>query len=200
VGSIAARWAFAPACCKGRQVTARYAYADPPYLCATHLYKHLHPDWHVYAEIEGHAALVRRLCDEYPDGWALSMGSVDLPRLAPVLPDGVRLAAWCKSFASFKPGINPAYAWEPVAFMTTRKRDRIEVTARDFLVCPITVEKGLTGAKPEPFCSWVLDLMGWQPGDEVDDLFPGTGVMGRVVAKRQSVSMPLQLHIQEPNA
>ena len=52
---------------------------------------------------------------------------------------------------------------------------------RDHLAESITLKKGLTGAKPERFCRWVLDLLGWKPGDEVDDLFPGTGVFERVL-------------------
>lgn len=45
---------------------------------------------------------------------------------------------------------------------------------------PITLRRGLTGAKPERFCRWVLDLLGVD-GDTVEDLFPGTGVMSRVL-------------------
>lgn len=52
---------------------------------------------------------------------------------------------------------------------------------RGGLLAPITLKKGLTGAKPEAFCRWVLDLLNFQPGDTLDDLFPGTGVMGRMV-------------------
>ena len=61
---------------------------------------------------------------------------------------------------------------------------------RDFLdprigqVQPITIKKGLTGAKPENFCHWVLDLLGHLPGDRVDDLYTGTGIMRTVAAER----------------
>lgn len=30
---------------------------------------------------------------------------------------------------------------------------------------------------------WVLDLLGYLDGDSLSDLFPGTGVMGRVLAQ-----------------
>jgi hypothetical protein len=30
----------------------------------------------------------------------------------------------------------------------------------------------------------VLDLLGWLPGDELEDLYPGTGVMGSVIKAR----------------
>jgi hypothetical protein len=42
------------------------------------------------------------------------------------------------------------------------------------------MKRGLTGAKPAAFVSWLHVLLGWQPGDELVDLFPGTGVVGRV--------------------
>jgi DNA-directed RNA polymerase subunit N (RpoN/RPB10) len=39
------------------------------------------------------------------------------------------------------------------------------------------------GAKPERFCRWVLDLIGYTSGDTMDDIFPGSYVMDRVVAQ-----------------
>jgi hypothetical protein len=91
-----------------------------------------------------------------------------------------------KPFAAFKRNVRIAYTWEPVIFMPGRDRSKEGASVgRDHMAESITMQKGLPGAKPEKFCSWVLDLMGWMPGDEVADLFPGTGVMGRVSAKRQ---------------
>jgi hypothetical protein len=55
-----------------------------------------------------------------------------------------------------------------------------QTTPKDFHIAPITLKKGLVGAKPESVCRWILDLLNVQPGDEVVDLFPGTGIMGRV--------------------
>lgn len=60
------------------------------------------------------------------------------------------------------------------------ERNGKQTTPKDFLVEPITLKRGLVGAKPEKFCRWVLDLLNVQAGDEVVDLFPGTGIMGRV--------------------
>lgn len=40
------------------------------------------------------------------------------------------------------------------------------------------------GAKPARVCDWILDLLGVRVGDEVVDLFPGTGAMGRAVSAR----------------
>lgn len=62
-----------------------------------------------------------------------------------------------------------------------------QTTPKDFIVEPITLKKGLVGAKPERVCNWILDLLNAQPGDEIVDLFPGTGVMGRVASARLAV-------------
>lgn len=87
--------------------------------------------------------------------------------------------AWVKPFVSFKPGINPAYAWEPVIVNGGRPLGRDTPTVRDFISAPITLRKGLVGAKPEAFCLWILAVLGFRPGDILDDLFPGTGAMTR---------------------
>jgi hypothetical protein len=157
----------------------RFAYADPPYLGQSHLYDH--PEAHIWDTPEAHGELMADL--DYYDGWALSASSPSLRSILPLAPEGVRVAAWVKPFAVFKPNVNPGYAWEPVIFKSGRKRDRSEDTVRDWLSCNITLRKGLVGAKPPEFCRWILDLIGWQPGDDLDDVFPGTGVMDVVTGK-----------------
>lgn len=158
----------------------KYAYADPPYPGMAHFYKD-HPD---YAGEVDHAELVERLCSEFTDGWALSTASTTLAQVLSLCPADVRIAAWVKPFASFKPGVNPGYCWEPVIFRGGRRRtDKTEATVRDFLAAPITLRKGLTGAKPEAFCRWILDLLGYRDGDDIVDLFPGTGTMSRVASE-----------------
>jgi hypothetical protein len=39
------------------------------------------------------------------------------------------------------------------------------------------MKKGLTGCKPERFCIWLFEVLNVRPGDILDDLFPGTGVV-----------------------
>jgi hypothetical protein len=160
---------------------AVYAYADPPYLGYASFYAELHPDAMDYDDPQTHRNLIDKLCSEY-DGWALSLTSGNLHTILPMCPSDARIAAWVKPFASFKPGVNPGYTWEPVIFRGVRRRtDKTEPTVRDYLAASITLRRGLTGAKPEAFCRWILDLLGWQRDDTLDDLFPGTGVMGRTV-------------------
>jgi hypothetical protein len=55
---------------------------------------------------------------------------------------------------------------------------------RDFVSANIVLEKGVKGAKPAAFCEWVLDLLGYRDGDTFDDVFPGSGVFGRVRDQR----------------
>lgn len=165
----------------------RVAYADSPYRGCCALYGHHHPDGLCWDDAETHRLLVERLNRVYPDGWALSCKSnaAELADFIAWAGAGVRISAWVKPFAIFKPGVNPAYTWEPVLWKGGRaKRSRQEPTVKDHaiedaaLVESVTLKKGLTGAKPARFADWVFDLLGLQAGDTLDDLFPGTGIIG----------------------
>lgn len=160
----------------------KFAYADPPYLGCGKYYVQHHPDALIWDQEETHRALIERLSAEYPDGWALSLSSTTLHTLLPLCPPDVRIAAWVKPFAAFKRNVRNAYTWEPVILRGGRvsSKDGAPVT-RDHLAESITLRRGLTGAKPDRFCLWVLAMLGFVPGDTVDDLFPGTGPMGRAV-------------------
>ena len=158
----------------------RFAYADPPYLGLCRVYQHSHgDDGRCWDEPETHRLLIERLSDEY-DGWALSMGSIQLRAILPMCPEGVRVAAWVKPFASFKKGVSPAYAWEPLLFVPlSRKHDITTPTTRDWVAVSIALERGFVGAKPEGFCRWMFDLCRLDPADEFVDLFHGSGAVGR---------------------
>jgi hypothetical protein len=160
----------------------RIAYADPPYLGCCARYGHEHGvSGLCWDEIATHERLIDGLCTAYPDGWALSLSSPSLRTLLPLCPEDVRVAPWVKPFAVFKPNVNPGYAWEPVIWRGGRKkRSREEPTVRDWISAEITLQKGLVGAKPEKFVWQLFDLLGLQSNDTVIDIFPGTGVVGRV--------------------
>lgn len=147
------------------------AYADPPYIGQAK--KHYSHDPQC-AEVD-HAQLIADLA-EY-DGWALSASSPSLPIILPLCPDGIRIGAWVKPFASFKRGVNPAYVWEPVIFWGGRKRSKKLLTLRDWVSCNITMKRGLAGVKPETFCFWIFEFLGMLPNDELIDLFPGSGAV-----------------------
>lgn len=156
----------------------RFAYADPPYFgYAVKFYGDLHPEAAVYDTLEGHAALIKRLCDEFSDGWALSMTSGNLHDILPLCPRAARVGAWVKPFASFKKHVGVAYAWEPIVFMGGRKRTLEMHTMRDWFAESITLKRGFTGAKPSRVIHWILEMLGAQPEDDVVDLFPGSGAV-----------------------
>jgi hypothetical protein len=163
----------------------RFAYADPPYIGQAKRHYARDPQC---AEVD-HGELINRLLLNYPDGWALSLSSPSIKQILALCPDGVRVAAWVKPFCAFKVNVNPAYAWEPVIWSGGRpRRDRSEDTVRDWLAESITLKKGLTGAKPKAFCYWIFDLLNVRPGDELDDLFPGTGIVSQCLREYLSGS------------
>lgn len=153
----------------------KIGYADPPYPGCAHLYKD-HEDYE--GEVD-HRGLIARLQSGF-DGWVLHSSSVAMPHVVPMLPDGVRIMAWTKGFCAFKRNVSVAYAWEPVYVKAARKPVVSKrLTMRDWIECPITLRRGLTGAKPEKVCHWAFEMVGARPTDSFEDLFPGTGAVGR---------------------
>ena len=67
-----------------------------------------------------------------------------------------------------------------------RRRTRKQLTVRDWVSENITLKKGLTGAKPVGFCLWLLDVLNVEIGDELVDLFPGTGIVTEEFNKRMN--------------
>lgn len=168
----------------------RFCYADPPYLgVAQKHYGALHAEASIYDTVEGHAALIMRLVDEFPDGWAMSLSSPSLHDILPLCPRDCRVMPWVKPFASFKPGVGVAYAWEPVIVRGGRERSREQSTVRDWVSANITMERGFPGAKPRAFAMWILDVLNAQRGDEVIDLFPGSGAVQAAFDERLSAGV-----------
>lgn len=157
----------------------KFGYADPPYLNCGALYAKHHDEALIWNDPETHRALIVRLQDEFADGWVMSASSPSLRIILPMCPEDIRVGAWVKPFAVFKPNVNPGYTWEPVLFRGGRKRNRTHDTIRDWHSENITMRKGLPGAKPPGFAKWVVDLLGADvnQGDTITDLFPGTGAM-----------------------
>lgn len=174
----------------------RFAYADPPYPGqALRHYKH-HADFD--GEVD-HGALIERLMDEFADGWALSTSEAALKDVLELVPratpsrknkgrylsgTGVRILAWIKPQSAWMP-TNPQYCWEPVLLYGGR-RTAGRPPIRNYLICS---PQGFTfrprpaghviGAKPAEFCRWIFDLLGAGAEDELVDLFPGSGAVGR---------------------
>lgn len=155
----------------------KFGYADPPYPGQSAKHYSLHPDF--LGEVP-HCELVDRLESEY-DGWLLHTASTTLREVLALCQEPVRVFAWVKPFAAFKRNVSPAYAWEPVIVKPLRKAEPNQTpdspTMRDWFSEPITMKKGLTGAKPERVCHWLFEACGLRPDDQLDDLFPGTGAV-----------------------
>src|SRR5688500_9547872 len=94
------------------------------------------------------------------DAWALSCSEPSLRTLLPLTPEGTRTMPWVKPFASFKPGVRVAYAWEPVLVYGIRKDLEGELTVRDWHSANITLQRGTHGAKPDSFCWWLFEAVG----------------------------------------
>lgn len=181
----------------GVGLTLRVAIADPPYYGCCGLYGHHHPDGRCWDDAETHRQLIARLVDEYPDGWALCCSSPSLRTLLPFCPESVRVGAWVKPFHAYKRGVRPAYAWEPVIYAGGRNtghppppKGGRATTPKDWVAANITLKRGLTGAKPETFCFWLFEVLGLRPGDEMVDLFPGSGAVTEAWTRYQRQLAP----------
>lgn len=156
----------------------KIGYADPPYIGCAHLYS----DQASYAGEVDHTDLVMKLNAEY-DGWVLhaSATAESMSVLAPLVRHhGARWCAWVKDFAAFKKNVSVAYAWEPVIIKAARKPVVSgRIVMRDWIMCPITLQRGLVGAKPEAVCRWAFELVGAEQDDDLVDLYPGSGAVTR---------------------
>lgn len=171
----------------------RFCYADPPYPGMAYLYR-THPD---YAGEVDHAALIARLVEEFPDGWALSTYPHALRLLLPLCPDSTLVMAWVQT------NPQPCFqfhqqSWE-VVLLNGGRRIKGEYHNDSFVgwkTAPWDRRAGdkiFVGLKPEPFLMWIFRCLGALPGDELVDLFPGSGAVGRAWDKFQrQMTLPLE--------
>jgi hypothetical protein len=158
----------------------RFAYADPPYPGLARKYYRNEP---TYAGEVDHAALVRSLEYSY-DGWALSTSSKALRDVLALCPPSVRVCAWVKPKGTPRATYGLHSSWEPVIVKPGRAQ---RPGIRDWLLAQAARGGGeLPGRKPIAFCAWLFQVLGMRPGDELADLFPGTGVVGRAWAELSS--------------
>src|ERR1700732_903833 len=159
-----------------------FAYADPPYPGQARRYYADHSD---FAGEVDHSALLSRL--QHYDGWALSTSAVALSGVLAlcVAQDlRVRVAAWVRPPRphATAPIVS---AWEPVVYAGGRQIGRAGPSVADALVgvaprARPTLPTYVIGAKPPAFCRWLFfELLDATLGDELDDLFPGSGMVRR---------------------
>lgn len=149
-----------------------FAYADPPYPGSARKY---------YGEPEvDHPALIASLLQRY-DGWALSTSARSLRELLPLCPETARVCAWVKPIGVSSKTFGLHNTWEPLIVVCGR---RLRPGFRDWLSAHPARHGGtLPGRKPLAFCAWLFRCLGMGPGDELHDLFPGTGIVARAWAE-----------------
>lgn len=165
---------------------ARLAYADPPYVGLARRYYGREAS---YAGEVDHGRLLSRLATF--DGWALSCSSSSIPFLLGLayeleLRPVPRLAIWHKRPAPH-PTARLVTAYEGVLYVPARG-----VAPRDGGPALSDVLTGvqprqrptlpggqITGTKPPAFCTWLFELLGARPGDELEDMYPGSGIVAR---------------------
>jgi hypothetical protein len=171
----------------------RFAYADPPYLGTSKArYSKHHPEAANWDDPETHRDLIAKLCDEFKDGWAMSLHVPSLKILLAMCPSDVRVAAHCKPFTAGIGKGRVQWMWDPVIWRGGRRINDDDMV-RDWIVCwPRSGAKdGLVGGKPRAVCRWIFSLLGAESGDDLVDLFPGTGAVGAAWAEYIGKRCPL---------
>ena len=165
----------------------RFCYADPPYPGKAGYY----PE----AEEVDDRALVERLAIEGPDGWALSTSATALAQVLTLCPPGVRVCSWHRAV---RPTLSkrPISAWEPLIVSGGRElpTDRPQ-QIRDALAYGGRYRRypgAMVGMKPPQFAAWMFAQLGARPGDQLVDLYPGSGAVGEAW-RRYSGQPPLSL-------
>lgn len=140
----------------------------------------IHPAAAEWNDLGRHRQLLEDLVDGY-DGWAIATTPDGLGAYHP-LPVSARVLSWVKT-RSLPGGHRIHASWEAVILMPPEGR-RSRLTGprvSDVLVTP--TPQGFAGAKPPEWTRWVLDCLGHDTDtDIVDDLFPGSGAISRVLA------------------
>lgn len=157
----------------------RLAYADPPYPGKAKKYYQHEAN---YAGEVDHERLLDQLATY--DGWALSTSAADLRDVLPLCPSQARVCAWVKPIGASPRTFGLHNTWEPLIVVQARRQ---RPGVRDWLSAqPARFGGTLMGRKPIAFCAWLFECLGASPGDTLDDLFPGTGVVSSAWLEFQS--------------
>lgn len=156
---------------------ARFAYADPPYPGKAGYYPERR-------EVD-HASLVEQLLAGGWDGWALSTSAAALRDVLPMCPVEIYVAVWRRQHRPTR-SRRALSAWEPLLvyggrdLQTEQPQDVLDHL--DYRGRYASFPGALVGMKPPQFAVWMFSLLGAQVGDELTDLFPGSGAIGRAWA------------------
>lgn len=145
-------------------------------------------DLHAQAQEWDSAARHRQLIEELHasyDGFAIATSADGIKAYQPLMR-AARVMIWVKPNAMPGPGrIHSKYEAVILYPPVGRRSSRGGVgCVPDVLIAP-KQNTGFAGAKPAEWTEWVLDALSYDPKtDTVDDLFPGSGAVGDVIAQR----------------
>lgn len=152
----------------------RFGYADPPYPGTARKYYGNDPN---YAGEVDHGELIASLEASGYDGWALSTSQKALRAVLALCPPEAHVCPWVKPHGASPRSHGLHNCWEPLIVVGGRQRPPGK---RDWLsALPARGGGTLPGRKPVAFCAFLFDCLGMVAGDELDDLFPGSGIITR---------------------
>jgi hypothetical protein len=176
----------------------KLAIADPPYLGRAHRWYGVggrakgrgkgradeHPEAYLWDKPETHIDLALTLLADF-DGFAIACTSHSLSTYLSVIEteseNGIRILSWIKP-ASLPSGSRITQSWEPVIVKVPKERKGRGKGKQmiDYLICTAP-RKGFAGSKPTQWTWWVMDAMGYKEGDEIVDLFNGSGAVNQAI-------------------
>lgn len=153
-----------------------------------------------YDDAGARRALIERLSDEHPDGWALSLDEPSLQAILLFCPGDVRVGSWVAGPRKLPVAATVGRMWQPVIWRggrggAPRANDVVmtqDVGAAHFITSSITrsarsercMLKAQFGAKPRAFAFWIFDLLGARAGDRFVDLSDGSSHIAASWAER----------------
>lgn len=182
---------------------ARLCIADPPYLGRAKRWYGAggcghgggigqadnHPEADKWDNPETHKNLVHELNANF-DGWAIAMSVHSLSTYLEIVEtdsrNGYRVCVWHKPSA-IQSGSRISNHWEPVLIKVPQDRKGWKSNAQRTkdVMSANPLRSNFMGAKPPEWTRWVLDLLGFQEGDEVTDLFHGSGAVAAVLDQKE---------------
>lgn len=97
-------------------------------------------------------------------------------------PVGIRVCAWRRQVRPTR-SHRPLSAWEPLLVYGGRElptdRPQEVINHLDYRGRYDSYPGALVGMKPPEFAVWMFAQLGAQPGDQLDDLYPGSGAVSR---------------------
>jgi DNA modification methylase len=175
---------------------AKLAIADPPYWGTAERFYGLegkgyekgspnvsntHPYANLWDNPSAHYELLGYLQDNY-DSFAIAMNTYSLglylKRIKLHSQSGYRVCAWIRP-NSAPTGSRIRPSWEPVLVFNSPERrsygSKLSRT-KDYLIANPPRTRFI-GQKPFEWTEWVIELLGYQDGDVISDLFPGSGAV-----------------------